>query len=113
MVMVGEPVTCHLSVAGPPGAIWNGSAVNERILVAGVFGLTVTLTVRVAEPPSLDAVSVYVVLAEGDAVVLVRPVTRPTPLSICSWVASSTDHASVTGSPASDSVGVTVNELMT
>jgi hypothetical protein len=72
--------------------------------------LTVTFTERFTEPSEFVAVSVYVVVAAGDTMICVSPVTLPTPWLIASESAPATAHDSVTGWPAITSVSFAVND---
>jgi hypothetical protein len=95
------PVTCQSSVTGPPPAAReDGVAVKEAMVGRA---RAATLTVAVDVPPGPVAVSVKVVLEVTDVVVLV-PVTVPTPWSMETVPAPVTCHESVTGPPPSGSV---------
>ena len=70
------PLKVTLQLVCPPETTVEGLHVTP-VSVGG--GITVTVAVRVTDPPALVAVNVYVVVVVGDTVFDVSPVTDPTP----------------------------------
>ena len=75
MLRVGAPVTDHPSVLDCPAVMLAGVA--AKLVIVGALP-TVTVAVAVTVPKAFVAVSVYVVVVDGDMLREV-PVTVPTP----------------------------------
>ena len=75
--------------------------------------MTVTFTVELSVPELPSAVSVYVVVTEGDIVTLPARETVPIPLSMETELASVTFHSRVVDCPAVMADGAAVNEVIT
>jgi hypothetical protein len=72
--------------------------------------LTVTATRAVLVPPAPTAVSVYVVVCDGETDRVVVPVTVPIPLSMVTDVAPETFHDRTVDWPAVMEAGLALND---
>lgn len=124
MVIELAPVTCQHSLVLVPGEMNGGLA--TKVTTCGIpIPATVTVTGAVTDLPSaLLAVRVYVVVADGDTVVLPFKVTGPTPLMLtvvaplvvqlkvdwppCAMVSGLASNLRICGVPVTTGTAVTV-----
>ena len=93
------PVTFHCSVDELPMAMLLGVAEKVSMAATPAGGLTITVACEVTEPYMFDAVSVYIVVAEGVIVMVLDSGTSPIPLSIKTLSALLTFHCMVAELP--------------
>jgi hypothetical protein len=112
MVTDVAPLTFHRSSVDCPAVITPGTALND--VITGVpVGTIDIVAVAVTGLPPFDAVSIYVLLSDGDTLRVPDVLTVPTPWLIVTTVAPVTAHCRVEDCPALIAPGVAVKDPIT